>query len=54
MPFHAAFVFDEVDDIYWAHEVLLNDVIKDHAPGKERKSKIQEPPYMNGELRRSI
>ena len=33
---------------------LLNDVIKDHAPAKERKSKIQKPPYMNGELRRSI
>ena len=54
VPFHAAFVFDDVDDIYWAHEVLLNDVIKEHAPVKERKSKIQKPPYMNGELRRSI
>ena len=54
VPFHAAFVFDVVDDIYWAHEVLLNIVIKDHAPVKERKSKIQKPPYMNGELRRSI
>ena len=54
MPFHAAFVFDEVDDIYWAHGVLLNVVIKDNAPIKERKSKIQKSPYMNGELRRLI
>ena len=54
VPFHAAFVFDDVDDIYWAHELLLNDVIKDHAPVKERKSIVQNPAYMNGELRRSI
>ena len=54
VPFYAAFVFDDVDDIYWAHELLLNDVIKDHAPVKERKSKVQKPAYMNGELRRSI
>ena len=43
MPFHAAFVFEDVVSIYWVHEVLLNDVIKDHvAPVKERKSKIQK------------
>ena len=54
VPFYGAFVFDDVDDIYWAHELLLNDVIKDHAPVKERKSKVQKPAYMNGELRRSI
>ena len=54
VTFHAAFVFDDVDDIYWAHELLLNDVIKDHAPVKERKSKVQKPAYMNDELRRPI
>ena len=36
VPFHAAYVFDDVDDIYWAHEWLLNDVINLHAPVKER------------------
>ena len=58
VPFHkgeaVAFIFDDVDGIYWAHELLLNDVIKDHAPMKERKSKVQKTVYMNGELRRSI
>ena len=58
VPFHkgeaGAFIFDDIDDIYWAHELILNDVIKDHVPIKERKSKVQKPVYMNGELRRSI
>ena len=54
VPFHVAFIFDDVDDIYWAHERLLNDIISDHAPVKERKSKTQKPAYMYGELRRAI
>lgn len=31
VPFHAAFVFEDVDDIYWVHEWLLNDIINQHA-----------------------
>ena len=34
--------------------MLLNDAIYHHAPVKERKSKIQKPAIMNGELKRSI
>ena len=36
IPFHAAYAFDDVDDIYWAHEGMLSDVIDEHAPIKER------------------
>ena len=36
IPFHAAYAFDDVDDIYWAHEGVLSDVIDEHAPIKER------------------
>ena len=54
MPFHAAYVFDDVDDIYWAHEWLLNDVINLHAPVKERISKPKKPAFINGDLRRAI
>ena len=54
MPFHAAYVFDDVDDIYWAHEWLLNDVINLHAPIKERISKHKKLAFINGDLRRAI
>ena len=43
VPFHVAHVFEDVDDIYWAHEWLLNDVINQHAPIKERISKPKKP-----------
>ena len=36
VPFHAAYVFDDVDDMYWEHEKQLTDVIDKHAPVKER------------------
>ena len=53
MPFQAASVFDEADDIYWAHVWLLNDFINLHAPVKERISKPKKPAYVNGNLRRA-
>ena len=36
IPFHATYVFDDIDDVCWAHERLLTDVIDEHAPIKER------------------
>ena len=54
IPFHAAYVFDDVDDIYWAHELLLTGVINEHAPIKERETKVRKPAYMNGNLRRAV
>ena len=54
IPFHAALVFDDVEDMYWAHERLLADVIDEHASIKERVSKVKKPAFMNGELRRAI
>ena len=35
-PFDVAYVFNDVDDIYWAHEVLLNDLLHQHVPIKEK------------------
>ena len=49
-----SYVFDDVDDIYWAHEWLLTDVINEHAPIKERVTKARKPAYMNGNLRRAV
>ena len=39
IPFHAAYAFEDIDDIYWAHERLLSEVVDIHAPIKERKIK---------------
>lgn len=38
VPFHVAYVFNEIDDIYWAWERLYNNVLDDHAPIKCKKS----------------
>ena len=54
IPFDAAYVFDDVDDIYWAHEWLLTEVIHEHAPIKSRVVKSNKPPYMNGDLKRAV
>lgn len=36
VPFHVAQMFEDVDDIYWVHELLLKQVIDEHAPIKEK------------------
>ena len=54
IPFDVAYVFDDVDDIYWAHEVLLTDVLNEHAPIKEKTVKTKQTPFMNSKLRKAI
>ena len=54
IPFQAAYVFDGIDDVYWAHEWLLTDIINEHAPVKERVNKAKKPAYMNGNLRCAV
>ena len=54
VPFHVAQIFDDIDDVYWAHEVLLRQVIDEHAPIKEKRPKRNPPPYMNSGYRRII
>ena len=51
-PFHAAQVFDTVDDAYWVSESLLLDVVNKHAPLKKRVIKQRQIPYMNSTLRK--
>jgi hypothetical protein len=54
IPFHAAYVFEDVDDIYWAHEKLMYDVIDEHAPIQEKTPKHKKSQFFNGELRKAI
>ncbi len=53
IPFHVAYVFDDVDDIYWAHETLLLDIIDEHAPIREKSVKAKLTPFMNSQLRKA-
>ena len=53
-PFHIANVFDDVDDIMWAHDTLFADIVNEHAPLKCKNVKGKQVPYMNGTLRRAI
>ena len=54
VPFHVAHIFDDVDDIYWAHETLLRQVVDEHAPLKEKVPKPDSPPYTNSRYRKII
>ena len=54
VPFQVAHTFDDVDDIYWAHELLFREVIEEHAPTKEKTPKPNPPPYMNSHYRKII
>ena len=51
-PLHIADIFDDIDDVCWAHEKLLSEVIDEHIPVKERKQRPSKAPYMNGRLRK--
>ena len=53
IPFHVSEIFDDIDDKYWAHNLLLNNVIDCHAPLK-RRTVSKQVPYMNSALRKSI
>ena len=52
--FHAAYVFDDVDDIYWAHERMLTEVINEYAPVKEPIFKAKKPDFMKDDLRQAM
>ena len=54
VPFHVAQIFDDIDDVYWAHELLLRQVIDEHAPIKGKYPKKKSPAYMNSNYRRTI
>ena len=54
IPFQVAYLFDDIDDVYWAHDWLSTDIINEHAPVNERVTKLKKPAYINGNLRRAV
>jgi hypothetical protein len=53
-PFNVAHVFDDINDVYWAHEEMLLQIVNSHAPVKTRKTRKSSAPFMNRALRKAI
>ena len=51
--FEVVYVFDDVNDIYRAHEVLLTDLLDEHAPIKEKRLQSQQCPFINSNIRKA-
>ena len=54
VSFHVSEIFDDIDDVHWAHNHLLMSVIEHHAPLKTIFVKGKQLPYMNSDLRKAI
>ena len=40
VPWHVPHVFDDIDDVHWAHDSLHRGVIDEHIPLKLKKRRI--------------
>ena len=52
IPFHVANVFNEIDDVYWAHSKMMMDVVNNHAPLKKKLIRRTSAPHMNCNLKK--
>ena len=49
IPYQMCEVFDDVDDIYWAHNQLLIFVVNEHIPLNVKIISGEQVPYMNSD-----
>ena len=54
IPFDIAYIFEDIDDIYWAWSHLLSSLLDDHAPIKRKTAKQEHVPIMTPELLEAI
>lgn len=54
IPISVVDIFDDTDDKTWAYEILLTEIIDEHAPIKKRTLRKHTAPFMNSELRKAI
>ena len=54
VPFSVCDSFENPDDIQWAHNLLIKEILDEHAPMKSKKVRPFTPPFMNNALRKSI
>lgn len=53
-PWDTAYVFDDVNDMYYHWESLLKQAIDDHAPIKCKKLKSNHPPWINQTIQKQM
>ena len=53
-PFYVCSLFDDIDDVVWAHKALYESVLNDHAPTKSKTITNKSVPHMNSELRKAM
>ena len=54
VPFHICNIFEDIDDIYWAQNMLFTSVLNEHAPLKVKSINKPQVPYTNSELRKAM
>ena len=54
IPFSVCEAFDDPSDALWAQNILIRDVLDQHAPLKTKTVRPFQPPFMNNILRKSI
>jgi hypothetical protein len=54
IPLVVSQIFDDPNDNYWAYQMLLKEVIEDHAPLKTIKIKSRQAPFMNKTLKQAV
>ena len=55
VPWDVGFIFDDVDDVLFTYEKLLNDVINQHTPLREKRVKQKcQPPWFNKTISEAI
>ena len=45
-PLHIADIFDDVDDSYWAYEILVREIVDEHAPQIQKNIPKKKNPLL--------
>jgi hypothetical protein len=54
IPFQVMDIFNDIDDSYWAFDILIKDVIDAHIPLKKKFVNHSNAPFMNSALRKAM
>ena len=54
IPFSVTEIFDDPDDVLWAQETLIKEVLDDHAPLKTKRVQGKELSFIHKQLKKSI
>ena len=45
IPFHVPNVFEDINDVYWAHDKMFREVVDEHIPIKQNNKRKHSAPY---------